>query len=190
MEQFLINNPNSSLLFDLDKDDENLRRFSIILEGGYKRAHEAILYFDYKAGTCNKMLNKAFYMYLDVKKDAQRTIMEKIARSLGIELAPVSGSSHKETTPEITNSVDEEFGDIFKIIHEIAADELEFYLMYASVEKNVRVRSLLLMLADLAKEFLFDVKIWYLNHKDTNKRLTSGTEAMIFQDYSVETVFN
>jgi hypothetical protein len=87
-------------------------------------------------------------------------------------------------------SVEEELEDIFAFIHEIAADELEFYLNYAAVEKDTRIHSLLLMLADLSKEFLFDVKIWYLNHKEANRILNFGLQEKNLPDYTVEAVLN
>lgn len=146
-------------------DDDS--HYSRIFVSAVTRASEAVKFFEEKGASCSDGLKRAFFLYMSVKKDAQRLIIEKIARSQGIEVAseysvsdPVAGTLPK------TAEVEDDFHDIFNIVHEIAADELEFYLNYAAVEKDTRINAILLMLADLSKEFLFNVKIWYLNHKD------------------------
>jgi|SRR5271157_5957473 len=136
-----------------------------ILTSAARRASEAVVFFEERGAGAEGAVRRAFYSYMGVKKDAQRVIIEKIARSQGIELTPVSACQNVDEQLG-TMEIDEDFEDIFQTVHEVAADELEFYLHYAMVEKDVRINSILLMLADLAKEFLFDVKIWYLNHKE------------------------
>jgi hypothetical protein len=46
------------------------------------------------------------------------------------------------------------------------------------------------MMADLAKEFLFDVKIWYINHKEANRVLNFGMQEKKPSDYAVEAALN
>jgi len=89
-------------------------------------------------GLSPSLVNKAFFQYLGVKKDAQRRVLEKISLSMGLELKPVSWLPHFENSYENAELADESFGDIFTLIHEISADELEFYLAYAAVERNAR----------------------------------------------------
>jgi|GEM_PF-2987350 hypothetical protein len=146
--------------------DDDLH-YSKIFVSAVNRASEAVRFFEEKGAACSNGLKRAFFLYMSVKKDAQRLIIEKIARSQGIEVASEhSGSDPVAGIGPQTAEVEDDFHDIFNIVHEIAADELEFYLNYAAVEKDTRINAILLMLADLSKEFLFDVKIWYLNHKD------------------------
>jgi len=135
-----------------------------IIETGLRRSYRAVRFFEKEGAESRRNPIKAFYLYLGVKKDAQRVILEKIAFSFGIELLGTYDDGEINTR---VNKFSEEFETVFNLIHEMAADELEFYLTYAETEKEPKVKSLILMLADLAKEFLFDVKIWYLNHRTT-----------------------
>ena len=190
MDKIHVRNPISSPQFNKESDDKHTSSFSNILNGSFKRASEAIRFFEKKGSSSKKVINRAFFMYLSVKKDAQRTIMEKIARSLGFEMPLGEYLQDPENKFRDGDSVEEELEEIFAFIHEIAADELEFYLNYAAVEKDIRIHSLLLMLADLSKEFLFDVKIWYLNHKAANRILNFGLQEKNLPDYTIEAVLN
>jgi hypothetical protein len=106
---------------------------------------------------------------------------------LGVETGYVLGGSHEDDGLEKRGvEIDESLEDIFRIVHEVAADELEFYISYASVEKDMKVNSILLMLADLAKEFLFDAKIWYLNHKENVDAVDPGLQ----DSFSTDRRFN
>jgi hypothetical protein len=190
MNNSIIRNPAKSLLFNEEGKGKNASSFSNILNGSFKRASEAVRFFEKKGASSEKVINRAFFMYLGVKKDAQRTIIEKIARSLGFEMSfsyylPDAENKYKET-----GSAEQELEEIFTFIHEIAADELEFYLNYAAVENDPKAHSLLLMMADLAKEFLFDVKIWYINHKEANRVLNFGMQEKKPSDYAVEAALN
>ncbi len=140
---------------------------AMIFEDAVQRASEAIRFFEEKGAASDFVLNRAFFMYMSVKKDAQRLIIEKIALSQGIvqPQAYLRGESGAFRAAETSES-EENFQNIFSAVHEIAAEELDFYLNFAAKEKDVRLNAILLMLADLSKEFLFDIKIWYLNHKD------------------------
>jgi hypothetical protein len=158
-----------------NKKDQNDLRMVRILTSAIKRASVAVNFFEERGMQSGNLLNKSFWGYLGVKKDAQQEIIGKIARSLGIELVPGIFKVKTMDDGEGTYSeIDDEFENIFKVIHEIAADELEFYLSYAALKNDKKTNSILLMLADLSREFLFDVKIWYLNHKD--KADSSSTE--------------
>jgi hypothetical protein len=151
-----------------------------ILTSASRRASEAVVFFQQKEAGSDEVVKRAFYSYMGVKKDAQRVIIEKIARSQGIELAP--SYSYRNTGEQLGATdleIDEDFEGIFQTIHEVAADELEFYIHYAAVEKDIRINSILLMLVDLAKEFLFDVKIWYINHKEASPVAGAGLYASI-----------
>jgi hypothetical protein len=153
--------------------DGNVARFTKIIGSGYKRACNAVVFFEKKGTLSEKILKKAFFKYLGVKKDAQRKIMEKIAQSMGIELTQPAGIPFLENIPQKNAEIEEEkFDKIYQSIYEIAEDELEFYLNYAEVAKDAKSRTLILMMADLSKEFLFDLKIWYLNHKTANRIFT------------------
>jgi hypothetical protein len=160
-------------------------QYSRILASAVRRAAEAVIFFNEKGALSDNTVVKTFFLYLSVKKDAQRVIIEKIGRSLGIELTPIYYQSSNEAAGGTDEKAEEDLYDIFHIVHEVAADELEFYLNYAAVEKDGGINSLLLMLADLAKEFLFDIKIWYLNHKDANESNKPGFKKIVLQDYSV-----
>lgn len=190
MEKMQARNRVISSLNEVENKDDSLMRLANILQAGHKRSCEAIGFFEEKADMSRSILHKAFFEYLCVKKAAQRTVLEKIALSLGLGCAPVAGLPRYENACENTQNSDESLADIFSIIHEIAADELEFYFAYAAVEKNVRAHSLLLMMADLAKEFLFDVKIWYLNHKDARKETGAMLPQFVSPGYSAEAVLN
>jgi hypothetical protein len=166
-------------------------QYSRILASAVRRAAEAVIFFNEKGALYEDCVAKTFFLYLSVKKDAQRVIIEKIGRSLGIELTSVffqSGNGAGGGTDE--KEREEDLYEIFQIVHEVAADELEFYLNYAAVEKDAGVNSLLLVLADMAKEFLFDIKIWYLNHKDAYNSSKPGFKKNVLQDYSVVTALN
>ena len=167
----LIETLNSSTSSKIIPETEHNRNSQLcrILTSAARRASEAVVFFEQREAGSEEVVKRAFYSYMGVKKDAQRMIIEKIARSQGIELAPSSALFKTVEEPGATDlEMDENFEDIFQTIHEVAADELEFYIHYAAVEKDIRINSILLMLVDLAKEFLFDVKIWYLNHKEAS----------------------
>jgi hypothetical protein len=172
-------------------------QFSAVLEAAVKRSEDAVGFFKNRGEKSRRIVNRAFYLYLSVKKDAQKAILEKIAYSLGLEKVPAgktrSGtgfSEFNENYEDDKNNVDEEYETIFNIIHEKAADEFEFYLNYAAVEKEPRIRSLIYMLADLSKEFLFDVKIWYLSHKDSNSYSNVGMQEELPFESVAETMLN
>jgi hypothetical protein len=171
--------------------EENNVQFSAVLEAAIKRSGDAVSFLRNRGEKSRRIINRAFYLYLSVKKDAQRAILEKIAYSLGLEKV-LAGKDRSVAGYSTLNENDdeEEYGTIFKLIYERAADEFEFYLNYAAVEKEPRIRSLIYMLADLSKEFLFDVKIWYLNHKDSNCYSNAGMQEKMPFDTVVETVLN
>ncbi|HMD69519.1 MAG TPA: hypothetical protein VKF42_11610 [Chitinivibrionales bacterium] len=149
---------------------------SRILFSAAKRATEAVVFFEERGALSDDVLTRAFYFYMSVKKDAQRAIIWKIAQSLGLQTAPVLTYPQEDDAREGSSFDDESLKDVFGIVHEVAADELEFYISYAAMEKDTKVNSILLMLADLAKEFLFDAKIWYLNHKESTAAMDSGLQ--------------
>jgi hypothetical protein len=189
MEQNTIfNNKIRSMISN--EEQKIAEQYSRILASAVRRASEAVIFFNEKGALCENCVAKTFFLYLSVKKDAQRIIIEKIGRSIGIELTPVYYQSGNGAGCGTDEKVKEDLYDIFHIVHEVAADELEFYLNYAAVEKDGGINSLLLMLADLAKEFLFDIKIWYLNHKDSNESNKPGFKKIVLQDYSVVTALN
>lgn len=120
---------------------------------------------------------KAFFMYLGVKKDAQRKLLEKIAHGLGITLSPHSRVAGKNAMDNVGY---ESFEGIFTIVNQIASDELEFYENYAALEIDAKVKSFINMLADFSKEFLFDIRIWYLTHKETNESTVNEWQGDLF----------
>jgi|WetSurMetagenome_2_1015567.scaffolds.fasta_scaffold00396_28 hypothetical protein len=157
-------NPRSAGNPEQDKDLQVWR----ILSSAARRASEAVVFFEEKAASSENIVVKAFYSYMNVKKDAQRVIIGKIARSQGISLPTMeSAQSRSFDFAGGGEESNEDLEDIFRTVHDVAADELEFYINYAALENEYRANSILLMLMDLAKEFLFDVKIWYLNHKES-----------------------
>lgn len=158
-----------------------------IFETGLKRSFEAVKFFEKKGEASQNMLNRAFFLYLSVKKDAQRMILEKIAVSLGIELSLCCEETISDNGFELYQ---EEYESIFNIVHEIAADELEFYLNYAAVENDPKIKSFIMLLADLSKEFLFDTKIWYLNHKDYSYKSDAELQETPSSEYVVEKMLN
>ena len=76
MHAFIARNHISSPLFNKESNDKNASSFSNILKGSFKRASEAVRFFEGKGASSEKMINKAFFMYLGVKKDAQRLLLE------------------------------------------------------------------------------------------------------------------
>jgi hypothetical protein len=190
MKKDFFQNQAGPRIYENSKAGHNADQFSNILESGYKRASEAVLFFNEKGALSEKVINKAFFMYLSVKKDAQRTIMQKIARSMGFDMPFSEYLQDTENKYKDAASAGQELEELFAFVHEIAADELEFYLNYAAVENDIRTHSLLLMLADLAKEFLFDVKIWYINHKEANRIINSGLKEKSYPDFTIEEVLN
>jgi hypothetical protein len=163
MEEIITCNQAGSSSLNWMKDKRNNLQVFHILTAALKRSAEAVRFFENKGASSQRSLNRAFYLYLGVKKDAQRMILEKIAKSLGIELSTSCDSSIAHDEFKLYQ---EEYENIFNIIHEMTADELEFYLNYAAIEPAPKIKNLILMLAELSREFLFDVKIWYLNHKN------------------------
>lgn len=144
--------------------EENRIHLTCILESAIKRSFEAVSFFEMQDATCLSADCKAFFMYLGVKKDAQRKLLEKIGTGMGITL-----SKHRRVTSinSMDNTGQESYEELFTIVNQIASDELEFYENYAALENDHKVKSFLHMLADFSKEFLFDLKIWYLTHKET-----------------------
>jgi hypothetical protein len=182
MEKITIKNGDGSLQSSGEQKGSFNFQLINIFETALKRSSEAIQFFEKKGAASQNILNRAFFLYLGVKKDAQRMILEKIAVSLGIE---VSVFREEENADNAVELYQEAYENIFDIVHEIAGDELEFYLNYAAIEDDPRIRSFILMLADFSKEFLFDVKIWYLNHKDAGIVEYSEFPRSPFPDYEV-----
>jgi hypothetical protein len=170
---------------------KELERYSSILTLAVRRASEAIQFFEERGAFTERVPNKSFFLYVSVKKDAQRVIIEKIGHSMGIELDHGHFRPRKYADDRLTNSVFEnDFNGIFEIIQEIAADEVEFYLAHAEMEKNGKIRSLLFMLADLAKEFLLDIKLWRLYHKSAPDSSPEGICNSAPRDYAVSPALN
>jgi hypothetical protein len=180
----------SSLSFTKREEGYN-SQFSVILEVALKRSGDAVRFFERKGESSQRIINRAFFLYLSVKKEAQRAILEKIAYSLGLEKALEGKTQSNYSGLELhENEVEEDYCTIFQTIQKIAADELEFYLNYAGIENEPKVKSFIFMLADLSKEFLFDVKIWYLNHKESMCYSNAGMHETVSSDYVVEAVLN
>lgn len=191
MEQVMTCRSPGSSSSAMKREETNNLQFSDILESALRRSTESVVFFEKKAETSRRIVNRAFFLYLSAKKDAQLTVLKKIAYSFGLEKALSRKAEGCHDDLELNeNNADEDYRDIFKAIHEIAADELEYYINYATLENNQKIKSFILMLADLAKEFLFDVKIWYLNHKDAACSLNTGLQETPAPGYIVEAILN
>ncbi len=178
----------TELLPNSNKTEDNISlHLKHLLEAAFKRSFDAVSFFEKKAASSRDVLSKAFFLYLSVKKDAQRVILKKIAISLGFTL-------HLHYEESITHEdfkiSQEEIEDIYQTVSEVTGKELDFYLTYASVENRPRIKSFILILADLAKEFLFDSKIWFLNHKGHETVGTFNDPEAVSHQYIMETVLN
>jgi hypothetical protein len=191
MEQVITYQPTGPSSPAVKREETINLQFSAILESAIRKSADSVIFFERMGETSSLIMNKAFFLYLSVKKNAQLAILEKIAYCFGLEKSfAVEGRQISECLELNENKSEEEYGTIFHTIHEIAADELEFYMNYAELERDTKIKSFILMLADLSKEFLFDVKIWYLNHKDTPYILNGELQETVGSGYRVETVFN
>ena len=166
MEKKFSLNEVQSPVINKNRDEDYILRYSRILNTGLRRTSEAMQVFEERGSSDLKLACKAFYHYLSVKKAAQRVIMEKVAYSLDIEISPEFDDPFDTLGFSGSLAENEEcLHEIFETINEAALSELEFYLNYLSLEKDPKIKALLCIFADLSKEFLFDLRIWYINHK-------------------------
>lgn len=152
--------------------------FSDILTFGLLKSARGIYYYNNQALYCRNKTNKSFLQYLAEKKRHQLAFLEKIAEKSNNENFS-SNEFHNNfnylniyLTPLFNHSL----RDIYNTAYDYAKKELEFFQFLRILQKNAMHHSLLDALIDLSKDFLFDVKMGYLemvpstdihNHSDT-----------------------
>jgi hypothetical protein len=159
----------------ISEDSEDFsRRFSDIAQAALHRTEAAEAFLHSGVQNAGDFHSGTFFQQLANQKALHRRIIEKIGRDF--ELLPYSMNDDvseplDETILFVDHSVSSiaELGirirNIFEIVYEKALDELNFYLNFLLIEKHPVIASLLLSLANLSKDYLFEVKLRYLERQ-------------------------
>src|SRR5271157_5521845 len=139
-------------------------RFSRIINAALRRTFDAENFFAKSAQKSANDVKKSFFSLLSERKASQRIIIDKIRRSFGVERVNTKDGSKMQNRGVDAHS-EEDFRIIFESICEKTVDELDFYINFLSVEKHPMIISLLLMCADLQKDFLFEARVQYFEHQ-------------------------
>jgi hypothetical protein len=132
-------------------------------------------------------INRSYLLLLSEKKAAQRVVIDKISKNFG------AGDSNPRNTDigreESTEPYDEDgLHRVFETVYEKTIDELDFYINFLLIEHHPIVSSLLLTLVNLSKDFLFEVKIRYLEHQ--SKILTVEDSDIRGYYSAMESIYN
>jgi hypothetical protein len=157
------------------EDSDNFsRRFFQIIQASLNRIQAAKAFFSVGARNAVDPYSKAFFQELESKKDLHRRIIEKIGRDSELLPFPMNADIGEEMdtaqqSDDYSVSQAAELAahiqNIFEIVYEKALDELDFYLNFLLIEKHPVIASLLLSLANLSKDFLFEAKLRYIEHQ-------------------------
>jgi|WetSurMetagenome_2_1015567.scaffolds.fasta_scaffold160029_2 hypothetical protein len=156
-----------------DADDFYVR-FYQIAQAALHRAKAAEAFLRSGVKNAADFHSGAFFQQLVNQKVLHRRIIEKI--SPDFECAPFAANEDMPEPLDMTISPGDQsvsktaelrlcLREIFEIVYEKALDELDFYLNFLLVEKHPVMSSLLQSLANLAKDYLFEVKLRYLEHQ-------------------------
>jgi hypothetical protein len=159
----------------VSEDSDNFsERFSQIIRAALNRSDAAEAFFGFYAQNAFDRYCSSFCQQLADKKALHRRVIEKIG--LNSELLPfpadccVSNYGDPVVAPGDPSAFQEggpavHMQNIFEIVYEKALDELNFYLNFLLIERHPVISSLLLSLANLSKDFLFEAKLRYLEYQ-------------------------
>jgi hypothetical protein len=183
--------------FNWENENNFSKRFFQIIQASLNRTEAAKAFFNLGAQNAVDSNSKAFLQQLESKKDLHCRIIEKIGRNSEILPFPmITGKPEYKDTAQhygdhsVFQAADlaTRIHNIFEIVYEKALDELDFYLNFLLIEKHPVISSLLLSLANLSKDFLFEVKLGYLELQ--SRMEMSKPEEIVEHFLSLERQYN
>jgi hypothetical protein len=160
--------------FISEDSDDFSQRFFQITQAALNRTEAAKAFFSSGARNADDSHSKTFFQQLENKKVLHLRIIEKIGRDSELLPFPINSDAPEHEDAVVYSNDHSVFRtaeptmhirNIFEIVYEKALDELNFYLNFLLLEKHPVITSLLLSLANLSKDFLFEVKLRYLEHQ-------------------------
>ena len=146
--------------------------FIDIITFAFLKVSESSFYYSEESKISTDRTNKLFLRYLDKKKRNQLKFIKKIAEDSNVDITSYNGHISPENRylhfhlPPLKNR---SLKELYTLSYENAKKELEFFQFLTILQKNSMHNSLIITLIDLTKDFLFDVKMGYIN-------LTSGND--------------
>jgi hypothetical protein len=132
----------------------------------YVRNDEAISYFKSQAKKCKNPETKTFLHFLTGKKREQQLLLEKIVSKYNHKISALIHTIPDQKRLLINQSnylYLKKLKDIYKFAYEYAVNELDFYIHISSLVRNNLAQSALDTLMDLSKDFVFDVRLAYID---------------------------
>ena len=132
----------------------------------FVRNDEAISYFRSQAKKCKNPTSKMFLHFLTGKKREQHIILEKIVSKYNHKISSLINNIPDQKRLLVNQSNDlylNDIRDIYKFAYEYAINELDFYIHISSLVRNNLAQSALDTLMDLSKDFVFDVRLAYID---------------------------
>jgi hypothetical protein len=160
--------------FIWENSDNFSQRFFHIIKAALNRTQAAKVFFNIGVRNAVDSHSEAFFQQLENKKDIHSRIIEKIGRDSQLLPFPMNADigEYEDTFQQSDDysvfqaaELSKRIQNIFEIVYEKALDELDFYLNFLLIEKHPVISSLLLSLANLSKDFLFEAKVRYLEHQ-------------------------
>ena len=182
----------------ISKDSDNFSpRFLQIIQSAASRAEAAEAFFVLAAQNAFDRASRSFFRRLADKKALHGRIIEKIGinanllsgqmnhgESVYLESSLISGDPYGHQVVEPANHL----RNIFEMVYEKTMDELNFYLNFLFIEKHPIIASLLFSMANLSRDFLFEVKIGYLEL--LSKIEMGDSEKVVEHFFKLEKRFN
>ena len=154
----------------------------------YVRNSEAISYFKSQGSKCKNPINKTFILFLSGKKRGQQILLEKIASKYHYKISSLLKDQQGQKRYLINQSnylFSKTLKEIYKFSYEYAVNELDFYIHISSLVRNNLSKYALDILIDLSKDFVFDIRLAYIDF--ISKQLKLNTTGSI--DYGQEGLF-
>ncbi len=173
--------------FVSEHPDDFSRRFLNIIQAAQNRAGKAEGFFGRAAVQAADCFGRSFFLQLGAAKALHRRIIEKIRRRSGLEIDSSEARDIEEPGPEISSAdwpVERaaqsamQAEDAFELVYEKTMDELDFYLNFLFIETHPIISSLLLSLAGLSKDFLFEAKLRFLEYQS---RIETGDPGKVVE---------
>lgn len=172
--------------------------FKDLFKIAYVRNYEAISYFKNQAGKCKNPANKQFLHFLTGKKREQQLLLEKIAFRYNYDISTVTKNKPDEKRILINQSnylYLKSLKEIYAFAYEYAVNELDFYThVYSYVGNNLAQRTLDTLI-DLAKDFIFDVRLAYIDfitkqHIQPFETTGKGYQSVTYKELSIMKHYN
>jgi hypothetical protein len=147
----------------------------------YVRNEEALSYFKKQAQKCKNPANKLFLHFLTGKKREQQLILEQIASKYTARISSYIKQVKKNPGQKrlLINQSSylylKDLEDIYSFAYEYALNELDFYMRISCLVENNLAQSALDTIVDLSKDFIFDVRLAYIDF--VSKQYTLPTYA-------------